>query len=288
MGVGLARFAVDNLRDARHIGPKFVLRHLNARVRRSLTRTKLKGVGPIAIRNDTSDADVFRQIFSTHQYELMRYPQYPEIRSFLDSILAEGETPLIIDLGANVGASALWFTSRFPECRIVAVEPDLSNAAVCRENIAPFDNIELITAAIGGSAGFADLVDERGKWGVATTRSAAGSVRVCTVDDILNSRPGCRLFLVKVDIEGFESDLFAANTDWVATAKVIIIEPHDWLLPHAASSRSFQRVMGELDFDLLLSGENLIYIRRHDPDRQSTSYVTAGLRKARASMPGPT
>lgn len=259
----VARIAVNNLRDARHLGPSFLLRHVNTRAHRSLTHTTLRGVGPITIRNDTSDAAVFSQVFSTHQYELAGFPQYGEIRAFLDAILAEGNTPLIIDLGANVGASPLWFGSRFPECHVVAVEPDPSNIAMCRENLRHTANVEVLDAAIGSIAGAAQLVDnDRGKWGISTVRTDGGDVRVCTVDEIVRGRDDFRLFLVKIDIEGFESDLFATNTEWVNDAKVVVIEPHDWLLPHAASSRSFQRVMGALDFDLLLSGENLIYIRR--------------------------
>ena len=262
----VAKIAVNNLRDARHLGPSFLMRHVNTRAHRSLTHTTLKGVGPITIRNDTSDAAVFSQVFSGHQYELAGFPQFESIRAFLDAIVAEGNTPLIIDLGANVGASPLWFGSRFPECRVVAVEPDASNVTMCRENLAHVPNVELLEAAIGCTPGAVDLVDnDRGKWGVTTVRNEAGAVRVCTIDEIVRGRADLRLFLVKIDIEGFESDLFAANTDWVDRAKVVIIEPHDWMLPHAASSRNFQRVMGALDFDLLLAGENLIYVRRDRP-----------------------
>ncbi|MDP2293019.1 MAG: FkbM family methyltransferase [Actinomycetota bacterium] len=263
--MGLARNAVDNLRDARHIGPSFLMRHFNSCTHRSLTHARLKRVGPITIRNRTSDADVFHQVFATHQYELTRFPQFADIREFLDRTLAAGRTPLIIDLGANIGASPLWFASRFPECAIIAVEPDPTNAELCRRNLAHARNVEVIEAAIGSTSGRAELVDnDRGKWGISTVRSDTGALRVCTVAELLHQRADFCLFLVKIDIEGFERDLFASNTEWAAEAKVVIIEPHDWLLPGAGTSRSFQRVMGELDFDLLLAGENLVYVRRPD------------------------
>ena len=56
-------------------------------------------------------------------------------------------------------------------------------------------------------------------------------------------------------------DLFAANTDWIDAAFVIYVEPHDWLLPGKRTSRSFQRELARRDFELLIRGENLIYVR---------------------------
>jgi len=69
-------------------------------------------------------------------------------------------------------------------------------------------------------------------------------------------------FIAKIDIEGFESDLFSANTQWLADTFVVFIEPHDWLLPGKCTSRSFQAAMGEEDYEIYLSGEILTYIRR--------------------------
>ena len=39
-----------------------------------------------------------------------------------------------------------------------------------------------------------------------------------------------------------------------------MIEPHDWMLPGGKSSRSFRAAIGP-EFDMLISGENLIFIR---------------------------
>jgi len=68
-------------------------------------------------------------------------------------------------------------------------------------------------------------------------------------------------FIAKIDIEGFESDLFSANVEWLNDVSMVIIEPHDWMLPGKKTSRSFQAAMGRHDFEIFISGENLIYIR---------------------------
>ncbi|MBI3722062.1 MAG: FkbM family methyltransferase, partial [Fimbriimonas ginsengisoli] len=58
-------------------------------------------------------------------------------------------------------------------------------------------------------------------------------------------------FLVKVDIEGGEADLFQANTEWVAQTPVILIELHDGLLPKAGTARPFLRCIADQDRDFL-------------------------------------
>ena len=66
---------------------------------------------------------------------------------------------------------------------------------------------------------------------------------------------------MKVDIEGFEADLFQGDLGWLDTAEVVIIEPHDWMMPGAGTSRNFQKAMLDRDFEMVISGENLVYLK---------------------------
>lgn len=216
------------------------------------------------MRSNTSDTQVLRNVLEDRQYDISRFQQYAAVQDIYLRMIRAGVTPLIIDLGANIGASVLWFSSLYPLARIVAVEPDATNVDLCRLNTTG-RNVDIVEAAIGSEPGYVSVIDHGGeKWAVTTERDESGTTPVCTIDGILNDHPDAELFIVKIDIEGFEADLFAANTDWVEHAKVVFIEPHDWLLPSLASSRTFQHVFGNLDFDLLMQDENIIYVRR-DP-----------------------
>lgn len=73
--------------------------------------------------------------------------------------------------------------------------------------------------------------------------------------------PGGVPFIAKVDIEGFEEDLFSENLDWLKEIFVLFIEPHDWLMSGRRTSRNFQRALAQHDFQILIRGENLVYIR---------------------------
>lgn len=42
---------------------------------------------------------------------------------------------------------------------------------------------------------------------------------------------------------------------------MVIIEPHDWMLPGQLSSRSFQQAMARHLFELFMRGENIFYVR---------------------------
>ena len=68
-------------------------------------------------------------------------------------------------------------------------------------------------------------------------------------------------FIAKIDIEGFESEVFLDNLGWLDDIYMLLIEPHDWLFPGQRKSRSLQRAMASRDFEIFISGENLVYVR---------------------------
>ncbi|MET0456955.1 MAG: FkbM family methyltransferase [Mycobacterium sp.] len=251
-----------NAKEARDMGFPYAARRLVSRSS-PMVRVPIKGVGPLTLRLGSSDEPTVRQIFVDGQYDMRCIPQWRDIERRYEEILHHGRRPLIVDAGANIGAASLYFAREFPRAKIVAVEPEPSNARLCCENTSAFD-VEVLPMAIGSARGKVSLVDEDCEnWAFATRRSSDGDIAVCTINDIVTNHHGeCDLFLVKIDIEGFESDLFSANVEWVRDAKIIFIEPHDWLLPGQATSRNFQRVLAEHEFDVIVSGENLLYVRR--------------------------
>ena len=74
----------------------------------------------------------------------------------------------------------------------------------------------------------------------------------------LNASP----FILKIDIEGSEEDVFSGDSSWLDQFPCVIIELHDWMLPFSGSSRNFQRAIARLDFDLVQRGENLFCFNR--------------------------
>ena len=249
--------ALDAAKDLLRGGPLFT-----ARAATGSTLPLGKGE-TIRVRRGTSDLEVVRQVWRDEQYVIPQAVQAARLKRYEAAIRDAGKVPVIVDAGANIGAAALWFAREWPQAQIVAVEPDPANAAMARQNCAGIDRIEVVEAAIGGEGGFVSVDSEVEAYAVTTARADSGC-RVVTVGDCVAKVDGGELFAVKVDIEGFEDDLFAANTGWLDRVALVYIEPHDHIFPDRGTSRNFQAEMGRRDFDLLIRGENLIYIRREE------------------------
>jgi hypothetical protein len=86
-----------------------------------------------------------------------------------------------------------------------------------------------------------------------------------TINEILNYKKKNWPFIIKIDIEGSEKDLFESNIQWMNKFKIIIIEIHDWMLPSQGISSNFiyslAKSMKKNKRDLILNGENLISIK---------------------------
>jgi len=254
-----------NFSDGAELGPTFPLRHISGLLGRKYHVTAVKGAGTIRIRPKTSDAQTFVDIFRHKTYDLSRWPQFRSVMAAYQRLLDAGQIPIIIDAGANVGAASIWFSRQFPRARILAIEPDAENVALCRLNTSGLPNVKIIEAAIGSESGSVSLKNPTNQaWAIQATRDEEGKTAVCTIPDIVRAEQSpAKLFLVKVDIEGFEDDLFADNTGWIDAAEVIIIEPHDWLFAGKGTSKNFQKAIGSGNFEILIYRENLIYIRLH-------------------------
>ena len=254
--------------DAKHLGMLVPLRHLAGALGWKTFSTTIKGVGKVTLRPGSTDIYVLRQVFHKQEYNFSWQKQYARLPKAIARAVANGQTPVIVDCGANIGASSLYFARRYPQATVLAVEPDPGNAALCRINTLGLSNIVTHEAAIGSSPGCVELVSDTpfgAEWAFQTRRAAEGSVAVVTINDLLASIPNAVPGLGKIDIEGFEEDLFSANTEWLDRTTVVIVEPHDWLFDDRATSRTLQSAMGKRNFDLLISAENLVYVNRDEP-----------------------
>jgi FkbM family methyltransferase len=226
-----------------------------------VTRVTMKGIGPIHLRLADSDFAAFKQVFVGREYDLRAIGGAGRrVAARYQAIHTAGRVPVIVDAGANVGAASLWFARTFADARIIAIEPDPENARLLRLNVAGTSRISVLEAAIAGSSGKVSLAGEGMGWAVQTVRSESGELPAITMNEALATIPNAEPFIAKIDIEGFESDLFAGDQGWIDRTPVIIVEPHDWLLPGRGTSRTFQAAMGVRNFELFISGENLIYV----------------------------
>ena len=200
--------------------------------------------------------------FCNNDYNLRRSVRYREIESLYLSLSGSG-VPLILDLGANIGLSSLYFCKNWPLAKIVALEPERRNLETLLLNIKGIPSIDAIHAAISSHDGTVRITNpDDDAWGYRTQETAEGgaaSIRAMSVDSVIETidikdRP-LYPFIAKIDIEGFEENLFLKNTDWVRQFPVIAIELHDWMLPGEGSSRNFFKTIANGNWDVVFHGE---------------------------------
>jgi len=260
MGINhIVSHGMNFVRDCRVFGLRAAFNAQMARFGHGTVRLSVPGIGDITLRRSDSDYDNLRQIFVFEEYNIWGEVQ-ASINNRYREILQAGVAPLIIDAGANVGFAALWFAKLYPQATIVCVEPDTENFRALQTNVSGFKNVHARHAAIGARSGFVDVRKASLSWACETTRSEAGTVPILTIDEIVASVTKATLFIVKVDIEGFEEDLFSQNLSWLDETCTVFIEPHDWMKPDGRSSRSFQQAFGQRNFGIFIRGENIVYV----------------------------
>lgn len=217
----------------------------------------------MAIRSD-SDLGTLGQVFAAEEYRTERLRRHGDLMASYHGILARNQVPLILDCGANIGLSALYFARLFPDAAVVAIEPDASNIALARLNCAGHSNVRFIEAGVANTGSAGVLSDPNlGNNAYRTSVDEQGKVKLVSIGSVLADEAASNRFpyIVKIDIEGFEENLFAANLEWVDRFPLLIIELHDWLFPNSAKSRNFLRCIAAFDRDFVHIGENVFSIK---------------------------
>jgi FkbM family methyltransferase len=207
------------------------------------------------------DSIVSDQIYTKHEYRI-RFRSEDAANEY-SRIIDSGAIPLILDCGSNIGLSTKFFAERYPQALVIAIEPDTENIEIAKLNCRNLDNVEFIQGAIGSEIGFVKIANPQSDPFAFQTKRVLSdsSLRIFTVDQILKSHESYTPFLVKIDIEGFEKDLFKTNTSWIAAFYVMIIELHDWLFPSESNSGSFLNAISKQDRDFVYIGENIFSMK---------------------------
>jgi predicted O-methyltransferase YrrM len=88
------------------------------------------------VRAQANDFDVMRDVFLRHEFV------------FLDTLFPASPPRTIMDLGANVGMAAAYFSDRFPDAKVVSVEPSLYNFATASMNVMGKETVAMVYGAV--------------------------------------------------------------------------------------------------------------------------------------------
>jgi FkbM family methyltransferase len=200
---------------------------------------------PIYLRNNTSDIPTFYQICYELDYEL-DYDESPKI---------------ILDCGANIGLSTIFFKNKFPNSKIIAIEPEESNYQMLLRNTCKYEGVNTLKRGIWNKN--TNLIVEDiglGCWGFVVKEvenENDNTIKSISIDEIIKKNNIKYIDLLKIDIEGSEKELFELNTDkWLPYVKNIIIELHD-RFKEGCNDTVFKAI-NEYDFNIIsYQGENI-------------------------------
>lgn len=208
---------------------------------------------PFSLRSKTSDIPTFHQIFTNTQYDI--------------NLNFNPET--IIDAGANIGLAAIFFANKYPTSKVISIEPEQSNYDLLKRNTESYDNIITLNNALSNVSNqdLAILDNGYGKWGFMTetlpdgfgnTTPIVKSISIC---EIMNKYNYEIIDIIKIDIEGYEKELFEKNYEnWLPKTRCLIIELHDGM--KEGCSKSFFSAIIKYNFRFFHRGENLVFINK--------------------------
>lgn len=210
----------------------------------NLKISKLKH--PFSIRSNAYDYATFEEVILEEAYNI--------------SLAFEPRN--IIDGGGNIGLTAIFLSSKYPDATIISLEPDKENFKLLQQNAQAYKNIQSINMGIWNKQTNLLVKDEgqgnNGFFVVETDEVSNDVIPSVSIYDIMKKMNWKYIDILKLDVEGAEKEIFSSGyQDWLPKTKVLIIELHDRI--KAGCSKAVLSAVSEYDFSLAISGENLVF-----------------------------
>ncbi|MDX2307664.1 MAG: FkbM family methyltransferase [Hyphomicrobium sp.] len=133
----------------------------------------------------------------------------------------------IVDAGANIGLTALYFASRYPNARILAIEPNADNFELLKGNTAREPRIAAVEAGVTPLPRQKLFIGNTGPaWSYRSNSAGQGlEVRGASLSELMADHGFETIDLLKIDIEGAEREIFA-KADFLDRTGTIVAELH--------------------------------------------------------------
>ncbi|OGF26983.1 hypothetical protein A2331_02695 [Candidatus Falkowbacteria bacterium RIFOXYB2_FULL_34_18] len=167
----------------------------------------------ITVLDSKSFLATYREIF---QHEIYKFKTNAEI-------------PLIIDCGANIGLSVIYFKQQYPNSKIIAFEPDEKIYNILNNNIQSFDfkNIQTIKRGISNKECEINFFQEGADGGRIAQKDDENNITKIKTTRLINylQQP---IDMLKIDIEGSEYEVLLDSQEYLKNVKNLFIEYHSF------------------------------------------------------------
>lgn len=212
------------------------------------------------------DAPTLRSVFEDQFFRPRQEVASTLISAHLERIHSSGNTPHIIDCGAHVGLSAVWFKNSYPSSSLIGVEPLRENYNLALENTSCFTDVTILHRAIHLEN--SPLMVRRGSQTDSSTVALPSELSIddeavdgVTPQDLNTFDANHEPFILKLDIEGSEERLFSRPQNFLMSFPVIFFEPHDWLNQNSRTASPLLRQALKHDFQIFVQADMLLLVR---------------------------
>lgn len=202
---------------------------------------------PIWMRPRTADRNMFADVLLDREYAVDLDPP----------------PAWILDAGANVGYTSLFFATRWPQARIIALEPAADNHAVLLRNVAHLPQVTAMRGALWSRPThlYVENPDDvtSGYRMAESAQPRPDAVPATTVCELMREHHVPAWDIVKIDIEGGETEVFAADDvdDWLSRTRLLICELHERFRPQARDT--VMRALARHPHRMFRQGDNLLF-----------------------------
>lgn len=144
---------------------------------------------------------------------------------------------VILDIGANIGASIIYFHEKFPDAQIFGFEPHPGTFQILQQNVAHLRGVTVFDYGLGATRQRIVARADNVNFGAFNTqgdfkdRGQAAAPVECEVrrlDDVLRELRITDVDLIKIDCEGAETEIFSTLSDDILNrCQWIVGEMHD-------------------------------------------------------------
>lgn len=186
-----------------------------------------------------------------------------------DIDLGSSRIEYIIDAGSNIGLFSLLYAKKYPDAKIICIEPDEDNFRILSMNVSNNKNIILLNKGLWSSMTNLEIVDRDAEsWGF-VVKEVTGEgqkpelgLQAVTIFAIMEEYQFPRIDILKLDIEGSEYEVFSEScNEWINNVNMIFIEIHGDII--TGCDQRVTDVMRQYGFvEQKRNGENRIFFRK--------------------------
>lgn len=158
---------------------------------------------------------------------------------------------LLLDVGANKGEWSLRALSLIHhatrQASIYAFEPCAATRSILTDRLSGFGNVEVFAFALSSAEGEADFFSSGAGAGTNSLHAISGSmserVQLITLDSFVEQRGIDRIFMLKIDTEGYDFCVLQGARRTLAEGRIDLVQFEynwRWLINHAALRDVFE------------------------------------------------